>query len=114
MRISRLAKGSWAVIVGVVGNVRHVGLDAKPEPEVYDHYLQDAGILKLVIRTADNPATLVTSVRNEVWNMDKDLPVSQFKTMAEFLGDSLSQRRLNLTLLSVFAGVACILAVIGI
>jgi putative ABC transport system permease protein len=108
------------VIVGVVGNVRDFGLDEQPKPGIYYPYLQSplfedlSRSLTLVIRTKSDPASLMESLRAEMLSMDKTLPVYSLKPMTEYLHDSLSRRRFNMVLLSVFAAVALVLAAVGI
>jgi putative ABC transport system permease protein len=108
------------LIVGVVGNVRDFGLDEQPKPGIYYPYLQSplfedlSRSLTLVIRTKSDPASLMESLRAEMLSMDKTLPVYSLKPMTEYLHDSLSRRRFNMVLLSVFAAVALVLAAVGI
>jgi len=108
------------LIVGVVGNVRDFGLDEQPKPGIYYPYLQNplfeelSRSLTMVIRTKSDPASLMESLRAEMLSMDKTLPVYSLKPMTEYLHDSLSRRRFNMVLLSVFAAVALVLAAVGI
>ena len=114
VKVSRSAKASWLTIVGVVGSIRDSGLESEPEPEVYEHYLQNPGFLTVVIRTPESPAQMASAIRSEVWKLDKDVAVSQLRTMDRQLADSLSARRLNTTFFFVFAVIACVLAYTGI
>jgi predicted permease len=108
------------LIVGVVGNVRDFGLDERPTPGIYYPYLQSplfenlSRSLTLVIRTKSDPVGLMESLKAQIVSMDKTLPVYALKPMTEYLHDSLSRRRFNLVLLSVFAAVALLLASVGI
>ena len=108
------------LIVGVVGNVRDFGLDEQPTPEAYLPYLQNplsetyARSLTLVVRTKSEPGALAGALRAELLSLDKSLPVQAVKPMTEYLRDSLSRRRFNMILLSVFAAVALLLAAVGI
>jgi putative ABC transport system permease protein len=107
-------------IIGVVGNVRHFGLDAPPVPEAFVPFLQDPlsktyqRSLTIVARTESNPAAVAGSLRTALTALDKSLPVYALKPMTEYLRDSLMRRRFNLILLSVFGGVALVLAAVGI
>jgi putative ABC transport system permease protein len=107
-------------IVGIVGNVHDFGLDAPPTPEAYFPYLQNPLFesldrsLTIVARTKTDPATMGASLRDEMLSLDKSLPVYAIKPMTEYLSDSLSRRRFNMILLSVFASVALLLAAVGI
>ena len=107
-------------IVGVVGNVRHFGLDEPPVPETYVPYLQDPlgktyeRSMTIVARTKSDPGTVADSLRTALTSLDKSLPVYALKPMTEYLRDSLARRRFNLILLSIFGGAALALAAVGI
>jgi putative ABC transport system permease protein len=109
-------------IVGVVGDVRNYGLDAEVKPEVYVPFLQSApeylsGVLSaltIVVRSAVEPTALGAALREQVQALDKDQPVSEIKTMDWYLADSMAQRRFNMFLLGAFAGLALVLAAVGI
>ncbi|HTG16619.1 MAG TPA: ABC transporter permease, partial [Blastocatellia bacterium] len=105
----------WMEIVGVVGNVKHVGLDSQSKAELYLPYLKDPWpFMTVVVRSASNPKSLADAMRNEVWAVDKDLPVPDIKTMDELLSGSVARRRFNTMLLGIFAAVALVLAAVGI
>jgi putative ABC transport system permease protein len=102
-------------IVGIVGDVRHTSLESKPKPEMYVTYQQaPAGFYTLAVRTKLEPASMVGAVRNEVFAIDKDQPVSAVKTMSEMRSESLASLRFNTVALSIFAGLGLILAAVGI
>jgi predicted permease len=106
---------SWISIVGVIGDVKQLGLDSSAKPEVYFPYLQVSDpSMSLVVRTTSDPLSLVAAVKNQIQTIDKDLPIDQAKTMQQLLAESVSGRRFNMLLLSVFALVALVLAVVGI
>jgi ABC-type antimicrobial peptide transport system permease subunit len=108
------------LIVGVVGNVRQLGLDRKPVSEVFVPYLQDPlsknyqRSMTIVARTNSDPGAVAGSLRAALTSLDKSLPVYDLKPMTEYLSDSLARRRFNLILLTAFAGVALVLAAVGI
>jgi putative ABC transport system permease protein len=103
-------------VVGVVGNSRHDSLAAPPGPEMYVPFPQDpVRTLDVVLRVAStNLAGLQANVKRAVHEVDKDLFVPQLEPMTTFLSTQLAQPRFNMMLLAVFAGVAMILAAIGI
>jgi putative ABC transport system permease protein len=102
-------------IVGVVGDIRHRGPAEEIKPEIYVPYLQKPrSFLYLVARTDVDPLSLVPTIRSEVWAIDKDQPVTDVKTLEDFLSDAVSRPRLYALLLAVFAGLAIILAAVGI
>ena len=108
------------LIVGVVGNVRDLGLDEQPTPEIYFPYLQNPlgetfdRSMTIVVRTKTDPSGMAEALRGEMLSLDKTLPVYALKPMTEYLRDSLSRRRFNMVLLTVFAAVALLLAAVGI
>ncbi|HEY6120293.1 MAG TPA: ABC transporter permease, partial [Pyrinomonadaceae bacterium] len=110
----------WYEIVGVVGNVKHRGLDLEDKPEFYVPFLQplfaDANIqpMYLVMRTSVDPLSVVAVVRNEVAGIDRDQPISNIMTMEQRISESVAPRRFNMFLLGLFAALALILAAIGI
>ncbi len=108
------------LIVGVVGNVRHFGLDDQPTADAYVPFLQDPLSLNyrsmtIVARTkSEDPGAVAGALRATLTSMDKSLPVYAVKPMTEYVGDSLARRRFNMVLLSAFGGVALVLAAVGI
>jgi predicted permease len=111
----------WITIVGVVGDVRGFGLDKQPSSEIYLAYQQPnvwyfspLPYLQLVVRTAGEPNTAAASVLGVVHEFDKNLPLPRAQTMEDILAASISARRFNMVLLGVFAGLATILAAVGI
>ncbi len=106
---------SWISIVGVTGDVKQLGLDSSAKPEVYFPYLQVAApSMSLVVRSASNPSSLTAAVKSQIQMIDKDLPVDEAKTMQRLLSDSSSGRRFNMLLLTAFAVISLILAMVGI
>src|SRR5216684_3875325 len=108
----------WMTIVGVVGDIKHFGPGEPEEPAVYDLYSQTAQQWKRwmypTIRGAASAGILLGQVKQRLWAIDNQLPVTQVFTMNEVVAASLDHQRFNLTLLGVFAGVALALAVVGI
>jgi putative ABC transport system permease protein len=114
-RISFDDRQSWISIVGIIGDVKQLGLDSSAKPEVYFPYLQVvAPEMSLVIRTSSNPLSLAATLKSQIQMIDKDLPIDDAKTMQQLLAESSSGRRFNMLLLSVFAAVALVLAIVGI
>jgi putative ABC transport system permease protein len=102
-------------IIGVVRDARYVGLDTPVRPMTYWPYpeLVYSG-MTLVARTEGEPLALAESVRREVLAIDKDQPVADVRTMEAWVSDSVSKTRFSAMLLSIFAGVALLLAAVGI
>ena len=106
----------WLSVVGVVKDVRQFELNIAPKPQVYFPYTQMPYFAPrdLAIRTSGDPSRLAAAVRNEVWAVDKDQPVSNVSTMEAILAYSVARERFNMLLLAIFAGVALALAAVGI
>ncbi|HEY6205335.1 MAG TPA: ABC transporter permease [Chthoniobacterales bacterium] len=102
-------------IVGVVGDVKPVALEDKGAAQIYTPHAQDGvGFLALTIRTVREPAAMTATLRREVANLDKDLPIFDVRTMDAVVAQSIGSRRVSMLLFSVFAGAALLLAAIGI
>ena len=106
----------WIQVIGVVKDVRQFELTADPRPQMYLSYRQAAFFepRDLVVKTEVDPASLAATVRKTVWEIDKDQPVSNIRTMEEILLASIERQRFSMLLLAIFAGVALILAAVGI
>jgi putative ABC transport system permease protein len=104
-----------AEIVGVVGDVKHWGLDDEPEPYLYAPHAQSGeNFMTLVVRAGGDPESLTAAVRREVLAIDRDQPVFDVKTMESRIEQQSAQKRVLTWLLAVTASVALILAAIGI
>lgn len=102
-------------IVGVVGNVRHDGLDSPAAPRVYRAMYQGpANEIAVFLRGATESRGLKQAVTRIVQGVDPDLPVYGVRTMREMMGTSLVRRRFSLSLMAVFGALALFLASIGI
>ncbi len=102
-------------IVGVVGDARYADLITPPRAMVYwPHPQLVFNAMTFAVRTAGDPLELAPAVVHAIQSVDKDQPVSDVKSMDQWLAKSLAQTRFSSTLLLVFAGVALLLAAIGI
>ena len=103
-------------IVGVVGHAMHEGLDAKPRIQLYLPYSQVPNIpsMSVAVRTSGDPLVMTRPVREAIHTVDKDIPLSNVKSMDDLLESSLGQRRLSMILLGAFSAIALLLASIGI
>ncbi len=105
----------WWEIVGVIGNVKHQRLDAETNPEVYFAEAQSPGsYISLVVRTSAEPPSMISAVRAQIQALDPDQPVFEIMTMEQRIAAALAQSRFVMLLLSMFAGLAALLAAIGI
>jgi putative ABC transport system permease protein len=104
----------WLTIVGIVGDARDE-VEKEPNPEIFLPYLQDGEpSMTLFVRTAGNPRLWEGAVRRQVASADKDQPPHDFATLEQLQAASHTPRRVNLLLLSAFAGLGLILASVGI
>jgi putative ABC transport system permease protein len=103
-------------IVGVVGRVKMEGLDSDSNRvQGYFSFSQvPFGGMTVIVKGQGDPNQLIASARNQVRTLDPDQPIYNIRTMDEIRGDSIAPQRLNLTLLSIFAGIAFVLAIVGI
>jgi putative ABC transport system permease protein len=116
-RGSRDGQPIWWTVVGVVGHTAHEGLDAERRVQLYYPYRQSGTpFMSVAVRAAPggDPSALVPAVRRAVRAVDKDQPLAGIRTMEELLERSVGQRRLSMLLLGVFAGIALLLASVGI
>jgi putative ABC transport system permease protein len=109
----------WRTIVGVVADVRQMGMDEPVKSEMYLPYRQMTthsffAPRDLVVRTSADPMSVIAAARREIHAVDPDQPVSNIRTMEEVLGKEIGQRRLGMTLVAIFAGLALLLASLGI
>jgi putative ABC transport system permease protein len=120
--LSGLDENQWSTIIGVVGDVKHIGLDAGTDPEMYYHYLQvppeamnlTEGTVALAIRTSADPSGMTSAVRGELRTLDPTLPVFNVQTMQDVLYGSVAQPRFRTFLIGMFAGLALLLAALGL
>ncbi|MBV8856909.1 MAG: ABC transporter permease [Acidobacteria bacterium] len=109
------AEGPWLSVVGVVADVKHRQLDARPEVEAYVPYKQNPWpLVILTVRTEGDPLALAGAVRRAAREVDPDQPVFGIKTMEQHLSDSVAARRLAMTLLGGLAALALLLSTVGI
>ncbi len=110
----RIVASPGMTVVGVVGDIRHTGLNTKPNPEVYLSDLQESsGSMAVMVRTSGDPLSLAAAVREQVTAVDKDQPVA-ITTMDQIFSDSVGGQRFNMLLLSIFGALALGLAVVGV
>jgi predicted permease len=107
----RINESSWARIAGVVGDVRHSGLESAPEPTVY---LQDGKVDTLVVRTAEAPDAVIRSVRQIIRAFDPAGVVTDIRTMRQYVDQAAARRRFQTIVLTSFAGIAVFLVLAGL
>jgi putative ABC transport system permease protein len=121
-RISIGAPDEWRMVVGVVGSVRHEGLDTEPEPEAYmparQKFLSLGSVLPrtltVVMRVSGPPSAAASLLRTAIHEIDPQQPVGAIRTMDDLIGASVAPRRLDLLLLTAFAALAIVLTAAGL
>jgi putative ABC transport system permease protein len=113
------SQNPWVTVVGVVGDIKEMGLEAPTKAEMFFPYQQLPRMLwnmprDLAVRTTGDPISVATAVRQAVWSVDRNQPVSNIRTMDEILSEEVAQRRIGMTLLAAFAALALALASLGI
>ena len=117
IRWARNPQVEWITIVGVVGDVKHFGLDVPEQPALYTPYTQInpwKRWMSIAARTQGDADGAAQALKQEIWKVDSQLPVTRVETMSEVAAGSFAARRFNMSLLSLFAGLALVLAAIGI
>jgi predicted permease len=110
----------WRTIVGVVGHVKHYSLDVEGREQIYFPHRQPLyGVfaprdMTLAVRTSIDPASVTSAIREQVFAIDKGLPLYNIATMDQLVSNSVAQPRLNLSLLVAFAVLALALAAVGV
>jgi putative ABC transport system permease protein len=117
IRWARNPTVQWIEIVGVAGNVKHFGLDLPEEPALYSPYTQInpwKRWMTFAVRTQSDPSAMEQAVKTQIWKVDSQLPITKVQTMGEVTAASFAARRFNMLLLGLFAGLALLLAAIGV
>jgi len=104
-------KPCWNTIIGIAGNVHQYGLDHEP---TYDIYFVGGWTPYFIVRTASEPLSIAAGVTEVVHRFDPNLPVTSVMTLDNLISDSVSPRRFSSVLVAIFAGLALLLAAIGI
>ncbi len=110
----------WRTIVGVVGHVKHYSLDVEGREQIYFPHRQPLyGVyvprdMTLAVRTSVDPASVTSAIREQVFAIDKGLPLYNIATMDQLVSNSVAQPRLNLSLLVAFSLLALVLAAVGV
>jgi putative ABC transport system permease protein len=102
-------------VVGVVGDVRQKGFGDRIRPHVYEPFAQaPTPFMTFVVRTSGDPSTLVPAIRSKVLALDPELPLQRVTRLDQIVPDSIRQERFLTAVMSVFAGVALVLAIAGL
>ena len=102
-------------VVGVIGDIKQFGVEKTTLANVYvPNQQMPVSAMSLVIKTAQDPAKLTSIIRERIWTVDKDQPITRVLTMNEIYSQSVSQPRFYMLLLTIFAVIALVLAAVGI
>ncbi|HEY7388971.1 MAG TPA: ABC transporter permease [Bryobacteraceae bacterium] len=110
-----VGSGREYTIIGVVADVRNTALNAEPYPTMY--YSANAmtwPTMDVVLRTSGDPLSAVPGARQKLRELDSDLPMSSVRSMDDWLSQSAAQPRLNAVLVTIFGGLALVIAAIGV
>ncbi len=104
------------IVVGIVGDVKHLGLDEGEVPMFYTPHTQQPSYhtMRIVVRTTADAASLTRQVRAQLSEMDRDVPLSQVTTLVRALDATVAAPRMRAMLLATFAGLAMVLAAVGV
>jgi putative ABC transport system permease protein len=106
---------TWREIVGIVADIKQYGVDKATSAQSYEPFAQvPFTSLNVVIRTSSSPTAVLGSLRPAVYAVDKDQPVGTIRPLEEIMAESIARQRFAMTLLTVFSGVALVIAAIGI
>jgi predicted permease len=103
----------WSTVVGVVADVRHIGLEEEPQPQMYTASY-DFGDESVAIRSALPPATVANEIRVTLRSIDPNIAATDIHTMGDLVSIATARRRFQTSLLAVFAGIALIVAMVGL
>jgi len=107
--------GAWMTIVGVVGDIRHLGPSNPPRPEIYQAVTQRSfPFMAFVVRTEGDPYAFVPSLRQAMASLDPDMPLATVRTMDDHIAHALARPAFLSTLVSSFGGLALVLALVGV
>jgi putative ABC transport system permease protein len=105
----------WYTVVGVVGDVRGISLNEEPYGQLYTSYRQTPRrSLTLIVQTAGEPTTMLGTVREKIWSLDRQQPLYNVRTAEQVLEKSIARPRFNMLLITILASVALVLAAVGI
>ena len=112
------SKSPWITVVGIVGDMHQAGLEKEPRPEMYFPFAQQVSIgydpQYIVVKTSSGRIQLAQSVREQIWAVDEQQPIGAGFPLANLVDDELAPRRTQANVLGAFAGLALLLAGLGI
>jgi putative ABC transport system permease protein len=112
-RIRASEKDPWRTVVGVVADVRHLTLEEAPQPQMYSPDYELGGAY-VAVRSMLQPAAVASEIRTTLKGIDPNLARGEVHTMGDLMSAATARRRFQTSLLSVFAAVALLLALVGL
>ena len=106
-------KKHWATVVGVVADVRHMSLEEEPQPQMYNAGF-DVEDARIAVRSTIPPASVVNEIRSTLRAIDPNLAVTDIHTMGDWVSIASARRRFQTSLLTAFAAIALVLALVGL
>ena len=103
----------WWTVVGVVADVRHTSLEEEPQPQMY-HASYDSGDASVAVRSALPSATVANEIRATLKSIDPNIVATDLQTMGDLVSIATARRRFQTSLLTVFAGIALLMALVGL
>jgi putative ABC transport system permease protein len=104
----------WATVVGVVADVRHTSLEEEPQPQMYSATAYDFDAAYLVVRSTQTPALVASAIRSTLISIDPNLAPTDIHTMGDLVSIASARRRFQTSLLTAFAAIALLLALVGL
>lgn len=104
----------WATVVGVVDDVRHTSLEEEPQPQMYTLTYGDSRETSIAVRGTVPPAAISNEIRSTLKSVDPELALTDIRTMGDLVSVASARRRFQTTLLAIFAGIALLLALVGL
>jgi predicted permease len=115
VRMGPNPSGPWSTVVGVIGDIRHAGLEETPAPEMYVNYLANPPVAPFIaLRTSGDPAALAEALRADARSFDATLALYDIRTMEQIRSESVAERRFLLLLIGAFGVLALVLAAVGV
>ena len=104
----------WSTVVGVVADVRHTSLEEEPQPQMYSATAYDLGSASFAVRSTQPPSSVIAEVRSTLKSIDPNLALCDVHTMGDLVSIASARRRFQTSLLTAFAAIALVLALVGL
>jgi len=109
----KVKRSDWGLVIGVVADVRHISLEDQPQPQIYNVGF-DGGDANIAVRSSIPPAIVTNEIRSLLKQIDPKLAMTDIRTMGDWISLASARRRFQTSLLTAFAGIALVLALVGL